>query len=327
VRTGVALIVAAIAISVAAPIIAPHATDDAFPHLLNAPPTLPRVVGIDGRLHKPFIRRWSLVSQLEQRFEEDRSSSVPLIWLSGGRLVQSSDEVHAPLMLLGTDSFGRDVFARLLFGAQISIALSLAAIVGAALLGVSVGAVAGYAGGAVDDALMRASDFVIVLPTIYVVLALRSALPLVLSARAVFALLAAIFAVVGAPFFARGVRAIVRSERRLEYAVAAASLGASPARVILRHLVPAARGFVLIEAVLLVPAFIVGEATLSYVGLGFPDPVASWGTMLHDGSSIRAFTDFPWQLSPAVAIFLLVLGLNLALPRSDASAVAYNPDR
>jgi peptide/nickel transport system permease protein len=76
-----------------------------------------------------------------------------------------------------------------------------------------------------------------------------------------------------------------------------------------------------------VPAFIVGEATLSYVGLGFPDPVASWGTMLHDGSSIRAFTDFPWQLSPAVAIFLLVLGLNLTLPRSDASAVAYNPDR
>src|SRR5262249_51541048 len=151
-KTGVALIVGAIVLSVAAPIIAPHATDDVFPNLLNAPPTLPRVAGIDGRLHKPFIRRLLLVSQLEQRFEEDRSSSIPLIWLSGGRLVQSSDEVHAPLMLLGTDSFGRDVFARLLFGAQISIALSLAAILGAALLGVSLGAVAGYAGGAVDDA-------------------------------------------------------------------------------------------------------------------------------------------------------------------------------
>jgi len=230
-------------------------------------------------------------------------------------------------MLLGTDSFGRDVFARLIFGGQISIALAVVAVAGALLIGGAIGAIAGYAGGALEEFLMRASDFVIILPATYVALALRSALPLVLSASTVFALLAAIFAVVGAPFFARGVRAIVRSERRLEYATAAASLGASPARVLLRHLVPAARGFILVEAVLLVPAFIVSEATLSYVGLGFPDPVASWGTMLHDASSVSAFTSFPWQLSPAAAIFLLVLGLNLALPRSRVAAIAYNPDR
>jgi peptide/nickel transport system permease protein len=155
---------------------------------------------------------------------------------------------------------------------------------------------------------------VLVLPAMYVALALRAVLPLVLSATAVFLLLASIFAVVGAPFIARGVRAIVRSERRLDYASAAEALGASDARLLARHLLPATRGFIVAQITLLVPAFIVAEATLSYVGLGFPDPIASWGTMLHDASSnLRVFADFPWLLSPAVAMFLVVFSLNLAL--------------
>jgi peptide/nickel transport system permease protein len=127
----------------------------------------------------------------------------------------------------------------------------------------------------------------------------------------VFLLLAVIFAVVGAPFMTRGVRAIVKSEKMLDYASAVTSLGAGHVRVLARHLLPAARGFILVEITMLVPAFIVAEATLSYVGLGFPDPVASWGTMLHDAASIRTFSDFPWLLSPAASMFLVVLGLNL----------------
>jgi peptide/nickel transport system permease protein len=161
-----------------------------------------------------------------------------------------------------------------------------------------------------------------VLPAMYVALALRAVLPLVLSPRDVFLLLAAIFAVVGAPFIARGVRAIVRSERQLEYAVAAEALGATAPRLLFRHLLPAARRFVAVQIMLLGPAFIVAEATLSYVGLGFPDPIASWGTMLHDASTnIRVFADFPWLLSPAAAMFLVVFGLNLVL-QDDRSAKA-----
>jgi peptide/nickel transport system permease protein len=179
---------------------------------------------------------------------------------------------------------------------------------------------------------MRAADVVIVLPAMYVVLALRSVLPLVLAPRTVFALMAGIFAVVGAPFIARGVRAIVRSERGLDYAAAAAALGAGHARLLGRHLLPAARGFIAVEITLLVPAFIVAEATLSYVGLGFPDPIASWGTMLHDASNVRAFADFPWLLAPAAAMFLVVLGLNLLLQGPAeaghymASTVRLKPD-
>jgi peptide/nickel transport system permease protein len=133
----------------------------------------------------------------------------------------------------------------------------------------------------------------------------------------VFLILAGIFAVVGAPFVARGVRAIVRTERQLDYATAARSLGAGHLRLVARHLLPATAGFLAVEATLLVPAFIVAEATLSFVGMGFPDPMASWGTMLHDASNVRVFADFPWLLSPAAAMFLVVLALNLVLERAD----------
>ena len=289
-----------------------------FADLLNAPPTLPHIVDDDGAWHAPFIYPWRLVSRLEQRYEQDRQRRVPIVWLTAGPkgpgLLRSSDDAATPLLLLGADSFGHDVFSRLLYGARISLGLAAAAALGATIIGGLVGGLAGFAGGATDDLLMRVTDVFMVLPAMYVALALRAVLPLVLSARDVFLLLAAIFAVVGAPFIARGVRAIVRSERRLEYAVAAEALGATAPRLLLRHLLPAARSFVAVQIMLLVPAFIVAEATLSYVGLGFPDEIASWGTMLHDASTnIRVYTDFPWLLSPAAAMFLVVLGLNLVL--------------
>jgi peptide/nickel transport system permease protein len=273
-----------------------------------------RIAGADGAWHAPFIYPWRLVNQLEQRYEEDRSARVPLEWFAGGRVLRSSNDEAAPLLLLGADSYGRDVFARLLYGARTSLGLAATAALGAMLIGASLGGLAGFAGGTLDDVLMRSTDFVMVLPTIYVALALRSVLPLVLTGRQVFALLAAIFAIVGAPPVARGVRSIVRSERRQEYAVAAQALGASRLRLLVAHLLPATRGFLAVQITLLAPAFIIAEATLSYVGLGFPEPVASWGTMLHDASTnIRVFADFPWLLSPAAAMFLVVLGVNLVL--------------
>jgi peptide/nickel transport system permease protein len=311
-RLGLLLVLIAVVAAVTAPILAPHATDDKFPGLLNAPPTLPHVIDESGSWRAPFIYPWTLADRLVQRYEQDRTIRVPLVWFSGGHAVGSSGEARAPLLLLGADSYGRDVFSRLLFGARVSLGLSILAALGSVMIGGLVGAVAGYAGGTADDVLMRGTDVVMVLPAMYVALALRSVLPLVLAPFTVFVFLGLIFAMVGAPFISRGVRGIVRSERGLEYAVAAASLGAGHVRILARHLLPATRGFIAVEMTMLVPAFIVGEATLSYVGLGFPEPVSSWGTMLHDASSLR-IADFPWLLSPAVAIFLFVLGLNLVL--------------
>ena len=322
-KTGLLLLAVIIAASAGAPVVAPYAMDREFRGLLNAPPTRPHLRDDEGGWHAPFIYRWTLTNQLEQRYEQNRAVAVPLAWFHDGRIVTSARDDEAPLMLLGGDSYGRDVFSRLVYGARLSLAVAVTSAAGALLLGALVGGIAGYTGGVLDDILMRGSDFVIVLPAMYIALALRSAMNLVLPPLQVFALLTGIFAVVGAPFLARGIRAIVRAEKQLDYAAAAASLGAGHARLLLRHLLPAARGFIGVEITLLVPGFIVAEATLSYVGLGFPDPVASWGTMLQDARTVRAFVDFPWLLSPAAAMFLLVLGLNLVVQHAGIAPV-YN---
>ena len=317
-KLGLALLAVSVLAAAGAPFVGPYAIDRKFTDFINAPPTRPHLVDDAGGWHAPFIYRWRLTDRLEQRREEDRSARIPLRWFHDGHLVTSSAG-DAPLLLLGADSYGRDVFSRLLHGARISLGLSFVAAAGATILGALLGGIAGYAGGWLDDVMMRGSDFVLVLPAMYVALALRSALKLVLPPFEVFVLLTGIFAIVGAPFIARGVRAIVRSEKQLDYSAAAVSLGASHLRLLLRHLLPAARGFVAVEITMLVPSFIVAEATLSYVGLGFPDPIASWGTMLHDASNPRAFADFPWLLSPAAAMFLVVLGLNLVMQGGSKS--------
>jgi peptide/nickel transport system permease protein len=170
----------------------------------------------------------------------------------------------------------------------------------------------------VDEGVMRVAEFVIALPAIYVVLALRAALPLVLSPASVFWTMVGVFALVGWPVSARGVRAIVARELTEEYAEAARSIGASRTRLLLHHLLPAARGFLVVQATLLLPAFILAEATLSYIGLGFGEPTPSWGVMLQEAGRGPILAEAPWLISPAVGIVLVVLAVNLVAPDRDS---------
>jgi peptide/nickel transport system permease protein len=316
---GRALLVAIVLVAMAAPWLAPNPPDRQFDTYLYAPPTRIYVQGAT-----PYIYASRIVSRLERTFEEDRSRPVPLTFFAG-HLMGSTDPDHAPLFLLGADSYGRDILARLLFGARASLGLAALATLGAMLIGALVGGIAGYAGGVLDELLSRFSDFVLVLPAIYVVLALRAVLPLVLPARTVFVMLTGIFALVGWPVVARGVRGIIASEREREYVTAGRALGASPMRLLAVHLMPATLGYLATQATLLLPAFILAEATLSYVGLGFPDAVPTWGTMLHDASNVALVGEAPWMLAPAAAIFLVVLAVNLVVQGSGRNPVQFEP--
>lgn len=292
-------------IALIAPWAAPYDPEHAHREFLFAPPMPPRIVH-DGGLRAPFVFPIALADRLSQRYEEDRARTQSLPWFD-------ADAAVAPAFLLGADSFGRDVLSRLLYGARTSIGLALTATFVTLLIGGVVGGAAGYRGGWADDALMRVADFVLVLPTIYVVLVLRALLPLVLTASQVFVMTTAIFAMVGWPYVARGVRGVIAGERHREYALAAQALGASGWRVFARHLLPAAAGYLLVQATLLMPSFILAEATLSYVGLGFPEHVPTWGTMLVEAANVSVMTRFPWVLAPAAAIFLVVLITNVLL--------------
>jgi peptide/nickel transport system permease protein len=202
------------------------------------------------------------------------------------------------------------VFSRVLAGARLSLGVSLLAAVMAIVIGAAIGATAGYAGGWTETWLMRLADLALVLPVIYVVLALRGVLPVHLSAPRIFTALVGVFALVGWPNVARGVRGIVASEKQWEYVEAARALGASSRRIVARHLLPATRGFLGVQATLLVPAFIMSEATLSFVGLGFSPPAPSWGAMLQAAASVRTAADTPWLLAPAGAIVLTVFVIH-----------------
>ena len=308
---GAAILVAAVLSVLAAPWLAPHAGDEQFRDYLYAPPMRVRVIAADGAWHRPFVYRSRVADRVMRTFVEDPAERLPLVWLTDGRLVGLASETGQPLLLLGSDSLGRDILSRLLLGARTTLGVAVLAALGALVLGVVVGGVAGYVGGVVDETLMRLADLVLVLPTIYVVLALRAVMPLVLPTAAIFWLMVVLLAIVAWPYVARGVRAIVATERRREYALAAVALGAGPVRILGRHLLPATTGFLTVQVTLLLPAFILAEATLSYVGLGFAPPAASWGVMLQEASNIRAIAEFPWLLSPAVAIIAIVLGVNL----------------
>ena len=292
------------AIVLLAPALAPYDPGRQFAGYQFAPPMRPHLID-RGALHAPFAYPLRAVDPLERRYDQDRDRRLSF----GG---------PEPWFLLGSDQLGRDVLSRVLCGARLSLGIALLATFGALLLGALIGALAAQFGGWMDAALMRLADLVIVLPGIYVVLAIRGVLPLVLSTAQVFAALVTLLALVGWPTVARGVRGILLVERESEYAEAARALGAGAWRVMRRHLLPAARGFLAVQGTLLVPAFVMAEATLSLVGLGFAPPAASWGTMLADAASVQIAADAPWLLTPAAAVVLTVFTVH-------AGAIARTP--
>lgn len=204
---------------------------------------------------------------------------------------------------LGLDELGRDILARLLMGARVSLFVGISVVSISALVGIALGAVAGYAGGRLDNLLGRVMDVLLAFPGILLAIALVAVLGPSLT-NVVLALV-----VIGWVGYARLVRGQVLKIRELEYVQAARALGAPVSRVLVRHVIPAAMPAVIVQATIGMAGAIIAEASLSFLGLGVQPPTPSWGTML-DAGRAHLFDAPHLTIFPGVAIALLVLGFN-----------------
>lgn len=203
----------------------------------------------------------------------------------------------------GTDQLGRDVFSRVWFGARISLFIGLAAAIIDLIIGVLLGSAAGYFGGKVDEVIMRIADILYGVPYLLVVILLLVVLP-----QGLHTIILAM-TITGWVNMARIVRGEVLRLRSEEYVMAAQTLGASRFRILFRHLVPNTLGPILVTLTLTIPSAIFTEAFLSYIGLGVPAPLASWGTMSNEG--LPAMESYPWQLFiPSFFICITMLAFN-----------------
>jgi ABC-type dipeptide/oligopeptide/nickel transport system permease subunit len=205
---------------------------------------------------------------------------------------------------LGTDDLGRDILSRMLYGARLSLAVSIGAVALAVGIGVPLGLLAGYVGGFIEEALMRVVDSVMALPSLVLALTITA----VLGPGLVNAMLA--IAIVSVPTFTRLTRGQVLSVKQNEYVLAARAVGVRPLLIVLRHVLPNAVNPVIVQAALGIGFAIITESSLSFIGLGAQPPTATWGSMVQVG--FQYLETAPWfALAPAAAIFVAVLGFNM----------------
>jgi len=215
------------------------------------------------------------------------------------------------IYLLGADDQGRDIFSRLLYGARISLSIGLIGVVISFTLGMIIGGISGYFGGWIDTLIMRIVEMIMLLPGFYLMLALRGAFPIDIDPRYIYILIIAILSFIGWASLARVIRGMVMSIKENEYILSAKALGLSDLKIIIRHVLPNTLSYVSVAVCLSIPGYILGEAALSFLGLGIQEPFASWGNMLVLSQGIVNIKMYPWILAPGIVIAITTMSFNV----------------
>ena len=302
----------------------PVAQDRQHPY---APPSKLHFLDTQGRVHiRPFLYPLRMREGLFNQYEEETARTIPLkFFVDGSRyklLGWVPCRLHlfgvddARVYLLGSDGYGRDQLARILYGGQVSL---LAGWLGSGItlfLGFGIGAIAGYYGGWRDEILMRFAELFLALPWLYLLFGLRAFLPLSVSPLQSFLLIVVVSGTLGWARPARLVRSVVLSAKERDFVRAARGFGASDQYLLRRHIFPETSSLLMTQATILVPQYVLAEMTLSFLGLGVPEPVASWGNLLGNLQQYSVLMSYWWMYLPALVIvpfFLCYLGLASAL--------------
>jgi peptide/nickel transport system permease protein len=287
-----------------------------------------------GHVHlRPFFYAERLRAGSFDEFEEDTGKRIPLHFFVRGaqyRLLgflplrrHLFGAEGARLYLLGSDGLGRDQLSRVLYGGQISLLSGLLGAGCTVFFGALIGTLAGFYGGWRDAVLMRVAELFLALPWLYLLFALRAFLPLAVPPLKAFLLVVVVLAAVGWARPARLVRGVVLSAKERDFVRAARGFGAGDGYLVRRHILPATRSVLLTQSAILVPQFVLAEMTLSFLGLGIPEPVPSWGNLLAILQQYSVLVSYWWMYLPALAIvpfFVGYQGLANALHVDEVAA-------
>jgi peptide/nickel transport system permease protein len=245
-------------------------------------------------------RLWGLIPMERHFFGVDRERFDP----------SQDADVQPVWFFLGSDRYGHDLFSRLIYGSRISLSIGLISIAMTFFLGILLGGISGYAGGKIDTVIQRAIEIISAFPGLPLWLALAAVLPPTWGPLTVYFMITVILSALGWTGLARVVRGKILSLREEDYAVAARLMGASHGRIIFRHLIPGFTSHIIVSLTLSIPGMILGETSLSFLGLGLRPPIVSWGVLLQDCLDLQVVATYPWLLMPVFLIIITVFAFN-----------------